>query len=573
MTFVRRRSAARVAAAVVAPGLLAAGTVAGAGPAAAEDEAARTGGAAATLEGLRISDEAVVRREGEERRTGAGLFEMAVDGGGRLQTYSVDIDNPALDQARYEEASWKTSSLHDNRNAGKIRWILEHSYPKVDDLHALARTSGSGRLTPETAAAGTQVAIWRYSDRAEVEAADPAAEKLADFLQERAGKMAEPSASLSLGSSAVAGRPGDRLGPVTVRTGAPSVAVAPAPDAAARGVKLVDADGKQVTSARDGSKLYFQLPGGESEAGPAGKAGRGRDAGEAGEAAAAVEAAEPAGEESGSTSLTVTASTKVPVGRVLTGTGEHAKSQTQILAGSSQSTVSATASARWGGSGAVPVAHARKNCADGSVDVTVTNGGDEPYGFSLAGKKYEVAPGHTRTAPVTVQEDQAYRIALPGAAGEAEPFMGVLDCETVTRTAAEGADEGVTPQGAPDSADTTGTESGGSGPGTIATAGSDGGEAVSGEAGQDPDLAETGNSSNTPLIIGIAVALVLVGAVALLAVRRREPEQDASGDGSAEDGATESDAVGASAPGDSADAEGPQGSESKTRTDSDSSGQ
>ena len=52
-----------------------------------------------------------------------------------------------------------------------------------------------------------------------------AAEKLADHLERKARPMAEPQASLSLGRVDVSGRPGERLGPVTIRTDAPSVAI------------------------------------------------------------------------------------------------------------------------------------------------------------------------------------------------------------------------------------------------------------------------------------------------------------------------------------------------------------
>ncbi|GAA3063594.1 hypothetical protein GCM10020000_53820 [Streptomyces olivoverticillatus] len=68
---------------------------------------------------------------------------MKVDGGGTLQTYCIDILTNTVDGAKYKEAGWDESSLHDNKNAGKIRWILQHSYPQVNDLAALGKDSGS----------------------------------------------------------------------------------------------------------------------------------------------------------------------------------------------------------------------------------------------------------------------------------------------------------------------------------------------------------------------------------------------------------------------------------------------
>ena len=49
----------------------------------------------------------------------------------------------------------------------------------------------------------TQVAIWRFSDHVKVDAVDPAAEKLADYLEKSAQNLAEPKASLTLDPPAV----------------------------------------------------------------------------------------------------------------------------------------------------------------------------------------------------------------------------------------------------------------------------------------------------------------------------------------------------------------------------------
>lgn len=466
MSSVRGRVVSRLAAVLLAPGLLVAGAMAGAGPAAAADGSSPQGGATATLNGLKTSDQAVIRQEGgEELKTGAGLFEMSVEEGGTLQTYSIDIHNPAQELARYQEATWSESTLHDNRDAGRIRWMLRHSYPQVNDLAKLASESGARQLTPGTAAAGTQVAIWRLSDAADVEAVDPNAEKLADHLQRAAKGLPEPEASLTLAPPAVSGKGGERLGPVTVHTNAPTVTVTPGADAVSLGVRIVGADGKPVTTAKDGSKLFFDVP---------------------------------TGTEPGTTSLTAQSATTVPVGRAFTGTGEHAKSQTQILAGSSGSTVSSTATAHWADEGAIPAVTAEKNCGKGGVDVTVANGGDGPFRFPLAGADYEIAPGETRTVTVPVEEEQPYEIKITGPDASERTFTGVLDCETA---GTNGDETGLAPQT-------------GSGPPV------DSDDAAT--TGGEPDLAETGSSSNTPLLVGVALGLVVVGGVAMALVRKRK---------------------------------------------------
>jgi len=426
-------------------------------------------GPSAVLHGMKTRGQAVVQKDGERRTISAGLFEMTVEHGGTLQTYSVDLDNSSQNQVSYEEAPWKASSLHGNRSAGKIRWILEHSYPKVNNLRFLARKAGARRLSPQSAAAGTQVAIWRYSDHAHVTAVDPAAEKLARHLERSARSLPEPKASLSLGAADVAGRSGDLLGPVTVRTIAPSAFVSAAPNAEAKGVRLVDRHGRKVTSVRNGDPVYFKAP---------------------------------AKGEAGSTSLTVQATAKVPVGRVFTAAGERSPSQTQILAGSSQSTLSATATASWAESGAVTAAGARKDCAKGGVDVSVANQGDEPFRFALRHRKYVVAPGRTERITVPVQEDQAYRISIAGARAPKKTFNGVLDCAPASAVGAQSQ-----------------TDASQMRPATV------GGSASRTSAADGSDLADTG-TDDTWLMLGIAVGLVVVGSAAVFAVRRRRPEAD-----------------------------------------------
>lgn len=440
---------------------MAAGSIAGAGAAAADDAAQHQGGAVATLDGLETYDQAVLHTGGKDKKILAGLFEMTVDGGGQLQTYCIDIHNPTQDQAKYLETPWAQTSLGANKNAGKIRWILQHSFPQVNDLAALAKNAElEGQLTDKTAAAGTQVAIWRFSDGADVTAADPQAEKLADWLEKSAQDLAEPKASLSLEPNAVSGKPGGRLGPVTVRTDAGQVSVSPPADAAASGVKVTDEAGKPVTSAVNGSKLYFDVP---------------EDAAD------------------GTAGLSVQASMSVPVGRAF---ASATKSQTQILAGSSRSTVSASATATFAKTGPVPSLSAEKNCVKGGVDITAGNTGDAPFTFSLAGFEHTIPAGESRTVTVPVAEDQAYDFTITGPGGFEKTFKGVLDCKTASAPQEPGTEA---PSSQPSPASAGGTST-----------------------GLEGDLAATGGSSATPMIVGIAVVLVLIGGGAVFFLRQKK---------------------------------------------------
>ncbi|MGR3937953.1 Cys-Gln thioester bond-forming surface protein [Streptomyces sp. BRA346] len=471
MISVKRRGVARLTAAVLASGLVAVGALAGAGAAAADDVPPGNGGATATLSGLKTFDKAVIHDKGDQE-VGAGLFEMAVDNGGSIQTYCIDLHNPTQSKAKYEEKSWSQTSLANNREAGKINWILQNSYPQVNDLAELATKAGSGALTEKTAAAGTQVAIWRFSDQAKVDAVDPAAEKLADYLEENARNLAEPKASLSLDPPAVSGKAGERLGPVTVRTNAESVTLTPGAEAAGSGVKLVDKSGKTITSAANGGEVYVDVPSDAAD---------------------------------GSATLTAQAATKVPVGRAFS---SDTKSQTQILAGSSESTVSASATAHWAEKGAVPAVTAEKDCAEGGVDVTATNKGDEAFTFTLLNQTYTVEAGQSKTVTVPVNEDQGYKFSVRGPNGFRKTFSGVLDCKTA------GSGTG--------GSDTPSTKAG-----PASAGGTGGGEVTSGDttavdATDGGDLAETGSSSSTPLIAGIAIVLVVVGGGAIFFVRKKK---------------------------------------------------
>lgn len=465
MFSVRRRGVARLAAAAFAGGLLATGAIAGAGAAVADEAPQHQGGATATLGGLSDkSDGAVIHENGKDEKVQAGLFTMKVDQGGSLQTYCIDIHHPTQADAKYQETPWSGTSLNTNPEAGKIRWILENSYPQVNNLAELAQKAGAGNLSEKAAAAGTQVAIWRYSDGANVDATDPAAEKLADYLQKSAQNVDEPKASLTLDPPALSGKAGEKLGPVTVHTNAGSAAIEGSPEAKTAGVAIVGKDGKPVTSAADGSQLFFDVP---------------------------------AGAQPGSAALSVQATTTVPVGRAF---ASDSRSQTQILAGSSDSTVTATATANWAEKGAIPAVSAEKNCAKGGVDITASNQGDKPFTFELAGQQHTVEAGKSATVTVPVKEDQGYDFTITGPNGFEKEFKGVLDCKVASSGGGTGAAGGQSPMPSASPA--------GSGSGS--------------DSGQSGDLAATGGSSATPVIAGVAVVLVVLGAGTVFFLKRRK---------------------------------------------------
>ncbi|TDC23583.1 LPXTG cell wall anchor domain-containing protein [Streptomyces sp. 8K308] len=465
MILARKRATARLAATAIATGLVAAGALATAGTAAAEENP-HNGGATATLGGFvdNASGPIFVTHDGERDRYAGGLFSLQADDGGTLQTYCIDFTTATAPSARYREVGWNESRLHNNPDAGRIQWILQNSYPVINDLDALAEQAGVESLSIAEAAAGTQAAIWEFSDGVEAEPESGNAAALTDWLTENAEEAEEPTASLTLTPNQVSGQPGGRLGPITVDTTADAVSVTPDAAAVEQGVTLTDGAGNVITEdtpVTDGTELFFDVP---------------------------------EGAEDGSASLTATATSQVPIGRAFTGI--DVRTQTMILAGSSESSVSAGASANWAAPGTPAVAvDAEEICAEGGVEVTVSNQGDVPFEFELNGETVEVAPGTEEPILVPVENGQEYDITIanPIEGEEDFNFTGVLDC-------APGGGEAPTPIDEDNE------------PAPASTGGGD---------TDEPDLAATGSSSNVGMITGVAVALLVVGGAGIFFMRRR----------------------------------------------------
>ncbi|WP_327162031.1 LAETG motif-containing sortase-dependent surface protein [Streptomyces zaomyceticus] len=474
MFSVRGRGVVRLAAATLVSGLVMAGAIATAGPALADDGAPGTGGVTAKLGGMTDRDSVeIVEKNGSKWGVQGGLFKMQVEGGGTLQTYCIDLRTPAKHDFDYKEVGWDESSLHNNDNAGKILWILENGYPKLS-AETLGEKLGVD-LSKNEAAAATQAAIWTLSDDVTAIPKSDDAKKLTEQLLKDAVKLEEPKASLSLSPSSVAGKAGDRLGPITVSTNAEIAKLATAPGTPA-GVKIVDKDGKPVSEAKNGDQVYFDVAAGTAD---------------------------------GTASLTAEAATKVSLGRAFVSI--DGPSQTLILAGSSESTVTAEASATWAKKGAVPAVTVAKDCAKGGLEIIASNKGDEAWTFDLKGASYSIAPGETKTVTVPLAEDEAYKFTITGPNGFEETFEGVLDCKTAT----PGPKPSETPTTEPStepSPSTSGPTTGDTTGGTTGTTGTTGGG----------DLAETGSSNATPMIAGIAAALVVVGGGAVFFLRKKK---------------------------------------------------
>lgn len=439
-----RGGAVRVAAGLVSVGALALGTMAGVGTAHAD----QNGSAVATLgEFLHAG---AIEIGGDSAYGGTVALQ---DGGQQLAVYCIDLHHETQAGVQYQETGWDRSTLSQNPDRGRIQWILQHSYPVVSPATLAGDIGGSG-LTEDQAAAATQAAIWHFSDHVDAQPQDQAAARLTAWLEQNAQDSAEPAPSLALSPASVAGRSG-KLGPVTVGTSAASVDVALSGASGASGAQLVDGAGKPVTTAVNGEKLYVDVPKGAA---------------------------------AGSAEIDATTTTALPVGRAFKAV--DGSSQTMILAGTAPVSVKAVAQAQWAPQGAVPAAVAKEDCKQGGVDVTLTNGGDQPWAAKVGSLAVTVAPGASRTVLVKEKEGQKYTITVTGP-NFRRTFTGALTCKPT----------------------------GGS---HLPT-----GKPTPSASASHPPLAETGADSATPVIAGAGAACVLVGGAAVLVLRKRRGRHSA----------------------------------------------
>lgn len=287
----------------------------------------------ATLDFHEDVDGLAVNLSGNRNWEPTTLFGLKGPDGELLHTYCIELNTLIADDGTaMQEVGWDEYPNSDNdfnTNRKHINWILQNSYPEVS-LDTLSKLPDLAGLKKQEAIAGTQAAIWHYSDGVDLQqnpVADPDAPAEADDLvtalyqyltgDKNTGAENEPGASLSLSPATVSGHAGDLVGPVTVHTtakpGSPMSLKGQLPD----GVTLTDANGNAIdaSSLKDGSKIFFNVP---------------------------------TGADAGDGSVTVSVTTPVQVGRLFIGL--HYKkhpSQSLIVASSGPVERKAMAKASW----------------------------------------------------------------------------------------------------------------------------------------------------------------------------------------------------------------------------------
>ncbi|MGH3097484.1 MAG: thioester domain-containing protein [Streptosporangiales bacterium] len=296
--------------------------------------AAADGGATATYHGAKPGTEGHVWLKGRGTWDSTNVKLLESSSGGHtstLETYCIDFDVEMADgHPKYQESDWD-DFFKDSASAPRVNWILRNSYPalSINDLRKRVQDAPEfagddvAKLNPRTAAAGTQAAIWHFTNGADLAGGKnpEIVVDLYDYLTGKAngGVSNEPQVSLDISAKddgELTAKPGEPFGPFTIETTS-SNAVEASIESQTDGVHLVrktDDGYQKVTELNDGDEFYVEVP---------------------------------ADAKKGKATITAETIATVQVGRVFQGVPEPDKTQTLILAGSAQVHVAARAELTW----------------------------------------------------------------------------------------------------------------------------------------------------------------------------------------------------------------------------------
>jgi TQXA domain-containing protein/LPXTG-motif cell wall-anchored protein len=208
------------------------------------------------------------------------LFGLKLDGGAALQAYCVDIDQNIDDKGPgYVEADWNKHPKPDTpfkNNSAKINWVLHNGYPTVEPAKLAKAAEIKGELSQAEAIAGTQSAVWHFSDKRNLENVEESKEvqsadvfAVYNYLTGKAneGINTEPKPVLSLEPNKLTGKPDSLIGPYVVTTSASGVTIAAK---LPEGVIFSDKAGNELPKAEVATKIqqldkyefYVKVPAG-----------------------------------------------------------------------------------------------------------------------------------------------------------------------------------------------------------------------------------------------------------------------------------------------------------------------
>ncbi|MFC6237003.1 thioester domain-containing protein [Longivirga aurantiaca] len=186
------------------------------------------------------------------------VFRLDVAGGGTLRAYCVDLGVPINAGDTYELQQLGSQVP----NPSQVLWILQNSFP-VLTLAQLSAASGVSPMDTATAVAGTQAALWHYTDGRTLDTNKntDGVKALYAYLTgpDNVGASSQPAPSLSITPATTTALSG-RVGPFTINwSGSTPVDLATNP-----AFTIFDAasGGSAVTTASDGDEVWVEVPSG-----------------------------------------------------------------------------------------------------------------------------------------------------------------------------------------------------------------------------------------------------------------------------------------------------------------------
>ncbi|MFI9008824.1 thioester domain-containing protein [Actinosynnema sp. NPDC053489] len=200
----------------------------------------------------------------------AELIGLKIVEGGQGQTaraYCVELPTPLYDGRQLEEVPW---DQHPNpntsfkQNAGKINWVLQNSYPAIEDPADAYKLYGLDPANkPSILIAAAQAAVWHFSDGVDLRKGDSTAEaedvhggtvdelvyKIYEYLTTKAEDIKDVKPNLGIEPSVLKGQVGSTFGPFVITTTADEVQLI---TSLPKGVTLVDKDGSPFKTVKAG---------------------------------------------------------------------------------------------------------------------------------------------------------------------------------------------------------------------------------------------------------------------------------------------------------------------------------
>jgi TQXA domain-containing protein/LPXTG-motif cell wall-anchored protein len=202
---------------------------------------------------------------GAKNRPKPSIFALPFPQGTQL-AYCIEFE-VAFANGEHVEKPWAGSGIE---NLGKVQWVLTNSYPAAKTAQQLIQAAGA--TAPEGATedqlkkiayVGTQAAIWNFTDGDAFRLAPwsegdtPKAtydvvKAIYDYLRTNAKDVPEVKPTLTIDPATATGTVGSKIGPYTVKAPAGGDV-----KLTATGGKVVDANGKELTTVKDGGKFYL----------------------------------------------------------------------------------------------------------------------------------------------------------------------------------------------------------------------------------------------------------------------------------------------------------------------------